>query len=383
MNGTPCSSIHGSRGGLAAPPPRTPSATMPAMKLATYQDGSRDGQLVVVSRDLATAHYATGVTSRLQQVLDDWSFLSPQLQDISDALNQDRARHSFAFDPQQCMAPLPRAVHWVCAAAYGNQPGDLQPRQQLGLNYGPSDYFLGPCGDAVMPSEAMGIDFGASLAVVTGDLAMGAVPEQALDSIRLILLANVFTLRHAPQHAAVTAFAPVAVTPDELALHGSGGNGGGKGGSGSNVDNIGKNAGSTSSAWLGGRLHLAVQSTWNGRRVGMCDSGPDMTFHFGELLAHLASTRNLRAGCIVGSGPVRNPPVHKNGRAEWPMGYSCIADKRAMETAQDGQPTTDFMRYGDTIRIELKGKNGQSVFGAIDQSVLAPASAQNHQRDKG
>jgi fumarylacetoacetate (FAA) hydrolase len=336
------------------------------MKLATLHDGSRDGQLVVVSRDLASAHYATGIANRLQQALDDWGFISPQLQDLSDQLNAGRARHAFPFDPAQCMAPLPRAYQWADGSAYLNHVELVRKARNAEvpesfytdplMYQGGSDDFIGPCSPIVVPSEAFGIDFEAEIAVVTGDVKMGATPEQALDGIRLLMLANDVSLRNLIpaelakgfgffQSKPATAFSPVAVTPDELG-----------------------------DAWQGGRVHLTLQSSWNGRKVGMCDAGEEMTFHFGQLIAHIAKTRNVRAGSIVGSGTVSNKGVEKNGRMEWPKGYSCIAEKRCIETIQDGQPSTEFMKYGDTIRIEMKGKDGQSVFGAIDQEVVAPGA---------
>ncbi|HRP20959.1 MAG TPA: fumarylacetoacetate hydrolase family protein [Alicycliphilus sp.] len=325
------------------------------MKLATYKDGSRDGQLVVVARDLGAAHYATGIASRLQQVLDDWNFLAPQLQDLYEQLNAGRARHAFAFDARQCMAPLPRAYQWADGSAYLNHV-ELVRRARGAevpasfytdplMYQGGSDDFLGPCDDVVVPSEAMGIDFEAEIAVITGDVKMGASPEQALDGVRLLMLANDVSLRNLIpaelakgfgffQSKPATAFSPVAVTLDELG-----------------------------DAWQGGRVHLTLQSTWNGRRVGMCDAGAEMSFHFGQLIAHIAKTRNVRAGSIVGSGTVSNK--------DWTRGYSCIAEKRCIETIQDGQPSTEFMQYGDTIRIEMKGRDGQSLFGAIDQQIVS------------
>ena len=333
------------------------------MKLATIKDGSRDGQLLVVSRDLSTAHYATGIADRLQQVLDDWNFLSPQLQDLYDTLCQGKARHAFAFDPRQCLAPLPRAYQWADGSAYINhvelvraaRNAEVPPSFYTDplMYQGGSDDFLGPCDTVVCRSEEFGIDFEAELAVVTADVPMGATPERALDGIRLVMLANDVSLRNLiPNELAkgfgffqskpATAFSPVAVTLDELG-----------------------------GAWDKGRLHLTLQSTWNGRKVGMCDAGPEMTFHFGQLIAHICKTRNVRAGSIVGSGTVSNKGVTANGRTEWPKGYSCIAEKRAIETIQDGKPSTDFMKFGDTIRIEMKGRDGQSIFGAIDQQIVA------------
>jgi fumarylacetoacetate (FAA) hydrolase len=345
------------------------------MKLATYKDGSRDGQLVVVSRDLSTAHYATGVASRLQQVLDDWGFLAPQLQDIYDSLNRGadasanapKARHAFAFDPSQCMAPLPRAYQWADGSAYINHVElvRLARNSQVPANYyteplmyqGGSDDFLGPRDEVVCPSEAFGIDFEAELAVITADVPMGSTPARALDGIRLIMLANDVSLRHLiPDELAksfgflqskpATAFSPVAVTLDELG-----------------------------DAWDTGRASLVVQSTWNGRKVGMCDAGKEMTFHFGQLIAHLCKTRNVRAGSIIGSGTISNRAIERDGKKEWVNGYSCIAEKRAIETILDGKPSTDYMKFGDTIRIEAKGKDGLSMFGAIEQTVVEAVTA--------
>ena len=331
------------------------------MKLATYKDGSRDGQLVVVSRDLTTAHYANGIASRLQQVLDDWGFLSPQLEDLYRTLNQGKARHAFAFDAQMCMAPLPRAYQWADGSAYINHVELVRKARNAEvpqsfysdplMYQGGSDDFLGPCEDARLLSEEWGIDFEAEVAVITGDVPMGAGPEQALDGVRLVMLANDWSLRNLiPDELAksfgffqskpATAFSPVAVTPDELG-----------------------------DAWQGGKVHLTLQSQWNGRTVGMCEAGQEMTFHFGQLIAHICKTRNVRAGSIVGSGTVSNRAVEKDGKKEWVKGYSCIAEKRAIETIQDGKPATDYMKFGDSIRIEMKGKDGQSVFGAIEQKV--------------
>ena len=331
------------------------------MKLASYKDGSRDGQLLVVSRDLTTAHYATGIASRLQQALDDWNFIAPQLQDLYETLNGGKARHAFPFEPAQCLAPLPRAYQWLDGSAYLNHVELVRAAGHSDvpesfyteplMYQGGSDDFLGPCDDIVVPDEAMGIDFESELAVVTGDVPMAATPEQGLEAIRLVMLANDVSLRTLiadevdkrlglVQGKPATAFSPVAVTPDELG-----------------------------EAWQEGRVHLTLHTTWNGRKVGLCEAGPDMRFHFGQLIAHAARTRRLRAGSIVGSGTVSNPGVEQDGRREWPRGYGCIAEKRAMETLQGGAPRTDYMRFGDTIRIEMKGRDGESVFGAIAQQV--------------
>ena len=332
------------------------------MKLATYQDGSRDGQLVVVSRDLETAHYATGIAHRLQQALDDWNFIAPQLQDLYETLNGGKARHAFPFDPAQCLAPLPRAYQWCDGSAYLNHVELVRAARGAEV---PESYFKEPLmyqggSDDLQGARApirgldpaWGIDFEAEVAVVTADVPQGATPEQGLDAVRLVMLANDVSLRELiPDELAkgfgffqgkpAAAFSPVAVTPDELG-----------------------------DAWQDGRVHLTLQTTWNGRKVGLCDAGPDMRFSFGDLIAHAAKTRRLSAGTIVGSGTVSNPGVEKDGgRREWPRGYSCIAEKRAMEQLQDGAAKTGYLQPGDTVRIEMKGRDGQSVFGAIEQVV--------------
>ena len=325
------------------------------MKLATYKDGSRDGQLVVVSRDLSTAHYATGIASKMQQVLDDWNFISPQLQDLYETLNSGKARHAFPFEPAQCMAPLPRAYQWVNSSAFINHLELLHKARNADvpetldtdplLYQGGSDDLMGPRDDVVVASEALGIDFEAGIAVVTADVGMGTPAQQAIDSVRLVMLANGVSLRNIIpaelangfgfcQSKPATAFSPVAVTIDELG-----------------------------DAWHGGRLHMTLQSTWNGRKVGMCEAGPEMTFDFGQLIAHICKTRNVRAGSVIGSGAVSNQ--------DGSHGYSCIAEKRAIETIERGKPVTEFMKFGDTIRMEAKAKDGQSVFGAIEQKVAA------------
>ncbi len=337
------------------------------MKLATYKDGSRDGQLVVVSRDLTTAHYATDMANKLQQVLDDWNFISPQLQDLYDALNRASethssaglARHAFPFDPRQCMAPLPRAFQRLGASAYlhhetllrqasGLDGTQISPSKPL-MYQGASGNFAGPCDELPYAGEGQELDFEAQLAVITGDVPLGASPAQALDGIRLVLLASELNLRHLlaselgqgvgfVQSKPLVAFSPVAVTLDEF---GSG----------------------PASAWQHGRLNLSLQCDWNTRPVGHCETGPEMSFHFGQLIAHLCQTRPVPAGSVLGSGPVSNLDANH--------GYSCIAEKRALETLHEGQPRTGFLQDGDTLRIEILGRDGASVFGAIEQNIVA------------
>jgi len=328
------------------------------MKLVTLKDGSRDGQLAVVSRDLARAHFAAGIAGTMQRLLDDWNFIAPQLEDLYATLNDGKSRHAFDFDPRRCMAPLPRAFQWADGSAYLNHVELVRKARNAEvpasfyedplMYQGGSDDFLGPTDDAVFASTDWGIDFESELAVVTGDVAIGTAPAAALESVRLLMLVNDWSLRHLIpaelakgfgflQSKPATAFGPVAVTPDELG-----------------------------DAWQGGRVHLALESRWNGRRVGRTDAGPEMSFHFGQLIAHVAKTRRLRAGSIVGSGTVSNK--------DWSHGWSCIAEQRAIETIEGGAPQTAFMQFGDTIRIEVLGRDGQSVFGAIEQRVVAPSA---------
>jgi fumarylacetoacetate (FAA) hydrolase len=329
------------------------------MKLATLKDGSRDGMLAVVSRDMSSAHFAVGIATRLQEVLDDWNFISPQLEDLYATLNGGKARHAFNFDPRHCMAPLPRAYQWADGSAYLNHVELVRKARGADvpagfyedplMYQGGSDDFIGPCDDARFADPAWGIDFESEVAVITGDVAAGTSAMEALESVRLVMLANDWSLRHLiPNELAkgfgflqskpATAFSPVAVTLDELG-----------------------------EAWQGGRVHLSLHSQWNGQRAGLCEAGPEMTFHFGQLIAHVAKTRRLRAGSLVGSGTVSNK--------DWAHGYSCIAEKRAIETIESGAPVTDFMKHGDTIRIDMLGRDGLSVCGAIDQRVVVTGDA--------
>ncbi len=323
------------------------------MKLATYRDGSRDGQLVVVSRDLGQAHYATGIADRLAQVLDDWNFLAPQLQDLYAQLNAGRARHAFAFDARQCMAPLPRAGQRLGALAYPSHAGRVRrawavalpelPATMPVLYQGAGDDLLGACDDVCLTSEALAADLGASLMVVTGDVARGALPEQALEGVRLLMLANEVTLTALAadelarglglvQARAATACSPVAVTPDELG-----------------------------DAWRGGRVRLTLKCSVNGRKLGLVDAGAGMRFDFGQLLAHAARTRRLRAGSLLGADTVSSDDPAR--------GFCSIAEKRVVEALDGSEPVTGYLRFGDVVRVEMLGSDGTSVFGAIEHAV--------------
>lgn len=322
------------------------------MKLATLKDGTRDGQLMVVSRDLKTAQLADGIARTLQRALDDWTFISPQLDAIYQELNRGGGRRSFDFEPANCMAPLPRAFQWADGSAYVNHVELVRKARgaELPASFwdeplmyqGGSDDFLGPNDDIVLAHEEWGIDFEAEVCVITDDVPMGATADHAHQRIRLLMLANDVSLRNLiPEELAkgfgflqskpATSFSPVAVTPDELG-----------------------------DAWKGGKVHLPLLSTWNDKVVGKPHAGVDMVFNFPQLIAHLAKSRNVRAGSIIGSGTVSNKDARR--------GYSCIAEQRCLEMIATGAPVTPFMAFGDTIRIEMLD-DGKSVFGAIAQTV--------------
>lgn len=327
------------------------------MKLATLKDGTRDGQLAVVSADLSLAHFADGIAPTLQRALDDWAFVAPQLEDLYRTLNQGRARHAFAFDARRCMAPLPRAFQWLDGSAYANHfelltraRGAQVPEscfREPTMYQGGSDDLLGPCDDAAFASEDWGIDFEAEVAAVVDDVPMGASAAQASQRIRLLLLANDWSLRNLVaeelakgfgflQSKPATAFAPLAVTPDELG-----------------------------DAWRDGMVHLPVLVHVNGRKVGEADAGADTVFAFPQLIAHAALTRNLRAGSVVGAGTVSNRDPAR--------GWCCIAEARARETLAAGEPSTGYLKFGDRVRIEMLDARRSSVFGAIDQQVVQRA----------
>jgi fumarylacetoacetate (FAA) hydrolase len=332
------------------------------MKLATLKDGTRDGQLAVVSRDLKTAHLADGIAPTLQRALDDWEFISPQLERLYEALNEDKAQRSFDFDPRRCMAPLPRAFQWADGSAYVNHVELVRKARNAEMPesfwhdplmyQGGSDDFIGPTDDIALASEDWGIDFEGEVAVITDDVPMGTRPEHAASHIKLLMLVNDVSLRNLIpaelakgfgffQSKTASSFSPVAVTPDELG-----------------------------SAWQDGKVHLPLRTTWNGVQVGQPDAGVDMVFSFLQLIAHLTKTRNARAGSIIGSGTVSNKDAGK--------GYTCIAEKRALEMIADGEPRTPFMKFGDTIKFEMLGADGKSIFGAINQQVVQYVAKAGH-----
>ncbi|ODN43174.1 fumarylacetoacetate hydrolase family protein [Piscirickettsia litoralis] len=324
------------------------------MKLATLKDGSRDGKLIVVSRDLKKAVTVSSIAKTLQVALDDWVNTEPKLQEIYIGLNQNEIADSFDFNENACMSPLPRAYQWADGSAYVNHVelvrkarGAKMPESfwHDPLMYqGGSDSFIGPRDDIQAESTDFGIDFEAELAVITGDVAMAADPKAAKENIRLFMLVNDVSLRSLIpaelakgfgffQSKPSSSFSPVAITPDELA-----------------------------EAWDGEKVHLPMMVHLNNKLFGKPNAGVDMTFNFPELVSHAAKTRPLAAGAIVGSGTISN--------VDRSSGSCCLAEKRMLEIIESGEAKTPFMQFGDKIRIEMFNQQGQSLFGAIDQQVV-------------
>ena len=329
------------------------------MKLATLKDGlsnnrSGDGKLVVVSKDLTRAAAATGIAGTLIAALENWSQSAPRLQQLYKELNAGQCSGAFDLDPTRLAAPLPRAPQWLDASAFHSH-GDLmdkvfglppiEGKRETPLMYqGASDDLLGPRDDMPLPSEADGIDFEAEVAVVVDRVPMGTRPDQALQHVKLLMLVNDASLRVLAgreiktgfgflQSKPSTSFAPVAVTPDELGA-----------------------------AWRDGRIHLPVRVEWNGTRFGAPDAS-QMGFGFHQLVAHAARTRNLHPGTILGSGTISNNEYRT-------VGSACIAERRGIETVDHGKATTAYMKFGDTVRIEMLDSTGASIFGAIDQRMV-------------
>ncbi len=336
------------------------------MKLATRRTGSRDGELVVVSRDLARCVAVPEIARTLQGALDDWDLAAPSLRTIAVELDAGRMPDAEPFDPAAAMAPLPRAYQWADGSAYVNHVelvrrarGAAMPPEFWTdplMYQGASDHMQGACDDIALADEEWGIDFEAEVAVVTGDVPMGTQAADAGRYIRLLMLVNDVSLRNLIpaelakgfgffQSKPASGCSPVAVTPDELGA-----------------------------AWRDGKVHLPLVSHLNGRLFGRPDAGVDMTFDFPTLIAHAARTRALAAGSIVGSGTVSNKENGGPGRpaAAGGIGYSCIAEQRCVETIGSGRPSTPFLRFGDRVRIEMHDAAGCSVFGAIEQTVRSP-----------
>ncbi len=329
------------------------------MKLASLKHG-RDGRLVVVSKDLSRYVVAAQAAPTLQAALDDWKNTRPALEAMAARLE---AGEGEAFEQSACASPLPRAYQWADGSAYVNHVELVRKARGAEMPatfwtdplmyQGGSDAFLGPCDAIPVADEAWGIDFEAEIAVVTDDVPMGVSAVEARGHIQLIMLVNDVSLRNLIpgelakgfgffQSKPSSAFSPVAVTPNELGP-----------------------------AWRDAKVHLPLLSFLNNKAFGKPDAGVDMTFDFGQLVAHAAKTRPLCAGALIGSGTVSNKlddgpgkPIEQGG-----VGYSCIAEIRTIETINDGKPATSFMKFGDRVRIEMRDTSGLSIFGAIDQRV--------------
>lgn len=334
------------------------------MKLATLKNNSRDGELVVVSCDLSQCVSAADIAPTMQLALDNWVETSPKLQAIYDLLNQKTLQDSKPFHQTECESPLPRAYQWADGSAYLNHVELVRKARGAEIPdsfwhdplmyQGGSDSFIGPRDDLPLEAEAWGIDFEAEIVVITDDVPMGVSSSSALQHIKLILLVNDVSLRNLIpaelakgfgffQSKASSSFSPVCVTPDELV-----------------------------GSWSNGKLHRVLNVDYNDDPFGRANAGEEMTFSFNDLIAHAAKSRPLCAGTLVGSGTVSNKlddgpglPVSEGGR-----GYSCIAEIRMIETIKTGKPITEFMRFGDRIKIEVLDDDGQSIFGRIDQQLI-------------
>jgi len=324
------------------------------MKLGSLKAGGRDGTLVVVSRDLTRAVNAAAIAPTLQAALDDWSNAAPRLNALSAELNDGSAVGAFALEMSALAAPLPRAYEFVDGSAY--LPHVERVRKARGATVPESFYtdplmyqatsagFLGPRDPVLVSSEDFGIDLEAEVVVVTDDVPMAVTPEQASAHIQLIGLINDVSLRGLIpgelakgfgflQSKPRSALSPVLVTPDELG-----------------------------DAWRAGKLHLPMRTWLNGKWFGEAECGVDMQFSFAQLVAHVAKTRPLTAGTIVGSGTIANQDTSK--------GASCLAEQRTVEKLRDGQPSTPFLKFGDSLRIDITDAAGASIFGSIEQQIV-------------
>lgn len=324
------------------------------MKLASLNRG-RDGELIIVSRDLTLAVSARDLAPTLQAALDQWDQCQPKLEARYQQLNQGQAKDAFPFDQAACHSPLPRAYHWADGSAYVNHVELVRKARNAEMPasfwedplmyQGGSDTFIPPQAPIQMADESWGIDLEAEIAVITDDVPMGIQASEAETHIKLLMLVNDVSLRNLIpgelakgfgfyQAKPSSSFSPVAVTPDELG-----------------------------DCWRDGKVHLPLVSHINNQLFGRPDAGTDMTFNFPRLVAHAAKTRPLGSGTIIGSGTVSN--------YDRSAGSSCLAEKRMLEIIETGQASTPFLKFGDRIRIEMLDPQGQSIFGAIDQSIEA------------
>lgn len=337
------------------------------MKLASLK-GGRDGRLVVVSSDLAWFAPADAIAPTLQAALDDWDRCEPLLRGLAESLDHGALPRE-RFHEHDAHSPLPRAFQWADGSAYVNHVALVRKARAADMPesfwtdplmyQGGSDGFLAPRDPIPLKDETWGCDLEGEVAVITGDVPLGASREEGLAAIRLVMLVNDVSLRNLiPRELAknfgffqskpASAFSPVAVTPDSLGER-----------------------------WKDGKLHGALEVELNGKPFGEADAGVDMTFDFGTLIAHAAKTRALSAGTIIGSGTVSNrdadggpgKPIDQGG-----LGYSCIAEVRTVETLLAGEAKTPFLRRGDRVRIEMRDAKRHSIFGAIEQEVAVPGT---------
>lgn len=323
------------------------------MKLASIDNGTRDGQLVVVTKDLTKAIAVREIAATMQEAIDQWATKESLLKEVYDNLNAGKLSDTIDFTTAKIMAPIPRAFHWADGSAYVTHVELVRKARNAELPesfwtdplmyMGASDAFIGATDPIEIEKEEWGIDFESEVAVITDDVPPGVDAQTALKHIKLVTIVNDVSLRNLIpaelgkqfgfyQSKPWTTFAPVAVTLDELAED-----------------------------WSEGKLHLPLYSTLNGTLVGSPNAGIDMTFNFGQLVAHAAKTRSLMAGTVIGSGTVANQGS--------PTGSSCLAEVRCLETIKDGKPSTPFMQFGDRIEIEMLDNNGKSIFGRINQVV--------------
>ena len=333
------------------------------MKLASLNDGSKDGQLIVVSKDLRKFIYASDIALTMQNAMDNWDSIFDELKGLSKDLNDGKIEAN-KFEAKNVLPPLPRAYQWADGSAYVNHVALVRKARGAEMPdsfwsdplmyQGGSDDFIPPLAPICLPDESWGIDMEGEIAVITGDVKMGTSPTKASNSIRLLMLVNDVSLRNLIpnelskgfgffQSKPSTSFSPVAVTLDEL-----------------------------DGFWKDGKLHNILEVDLNNEPLGRVHSGIDMTFNFPELISHACKSRNLGAGTIIGSGTVSNRDRDGGpGKSikDGGLGYSCIAEIRMVETILKGKPLTPFMKFGDETRIEMKDKNGLSIFGEIKQIV--------------
>lgn len=323
------------------------------MKLATIKNGKRDGELVVVSRDLSKAVKVSDIANTMQEALDNWKENAPKLEKVFTQLQNGELNDSFDFSVEDAMAPIPRAYHWADGSAYVTHVELVRKARgaELPASFwtdplmymGASDAFISATDDIEVENADWGIDFESEVVVITDDVPAGTNALESRKHIKLIGLVNDVSLRNLIpgelgkqfgfyQSKPWTAFTPVLVTPDELG-----------------------------SSWIDSKLHLPLLSTLNDVLIGSPNAGIDMTFDFGQLIEHAAKSRSLMAGTVIGSGTVANQGS--------PTGSSCLAEVRCLEIIKDGKPSTPFMQFGDRIEIEMKDEDGKSIFGKIDQVV--------------